>query len=104
MIIRFSGPAGEPKVFQPYSGVRLPGVFVDVGGRSEAPWEWRFLDAMTEGPWARAVWTGTLVAVLIARSATNPGGHLLVIPLRLVGFSCIHGGPIDINAATGQLP
>ena len=47
VIIHSSGSAGEPEVFEPYTGVRLPGVPSDVGGRSEALREWLFLDAMT---------------------------------------------------------
>ena len=42
VIIHSSSSAGEPKVFEPYTGVCLPGVPGDVGGRSEALWEWRF--------------------------------------------------------------
>ena len=39
VIIHSSGSAGELEVFEPYTGVRLPGVPGDVGGWSEAPWE-----------------------------------------------------------------
>jgi hypothetical protein len=38
-IICPSGLTDEPKIFQPYSGVHLPGVLGDVGGQSEARWE-----------------------------------------------------------------
>ena len=55
VIIHSSGSAGEPEVFDPYIGIRFPGVFDDVGRRSEAMWERRFLDAMTKGPWSWAV-------------------------------------------------
>jgi hypothetical protein len=58
VIIRPSGSAGESEVFQPYSGVRLPGVLGDVGGWLKAQWEWRFLNAASEGPWAWTVRTG----------------------------------------------
>jgi hypothetical protein len=102
-VIRPSGSIGEPKIFQPYSRVRLPGVLGDVGGRLEVWQECCFLDAMTEGPWARAIRTGVPVAVLIARSAATPVGHLLVLPLGLVGISHIRSSPIDISAAAGQL-
>jgi hypothetical protein len=50
IIIHSSGLTSELEVFQPYSGVRLPGVLSDVSGRSEARREWRFLDAMNEVP------------------------------------------------------
>ena len=36
--------AGELKIFEPNTGVCLPGVLGDVGGRSEALWEWRSPD------------------------------------------------------------
>ena len=61
VIIHPSGSAGEPKVFEPYTGIRLPGIFGDVGRRSEALWEWRSLDASAKGPWSRAIRAGTSV-------------------------------------------
>ena len=36
IIIHSPGSAGEPEVFKPYTGVRLPGILGDVGRRSEA--------------------------------------------------------------------
>ena len=51
VIIHSSGSAGEPEVFEPYTGIHFPGVFGDVGRWSEALWERRTLDAMTKGPW-----------------------------------------------------
>ena len=50
VIIHFSS-AGEPKVFEPYTGIRSPSVFGDVGRWLEALWERRFLDAVTKGSW-----------------------------------------------------
>ena len=50
-----SSLAGEPKVFEPYTRIRFPSVFGDVGRWSEALWERHFLDAMAKGPWSRAV-------------------------------------------------
>ena len=35
VIIHSFGSVGEPEVFEPYTGVRLPSVLGDVGGRSE---------------------------------------------------------------------
>jgi hypothetical protein len=35
VIIHPSGSTGELEIFQPYSGVRLPGVLGDIGGRLE---------------------------------------------------------------------
>ena len=51
VIIHSSSSVGEPKVFEPYTGVCLPDVPGDVGGRSKALWERRFLDVATKGPW-----------------------------------------------------
>ena len=39
VVIHPSGSVGEPEIFEPYTGVRLPGVLGDVGGRSKAQWE-----------------------------------------------------------------
>ena len=52
VIIHSSGSVGEPEVFEPYTGVRLPGILGDVGRRSEALWERRSLDTSAEGPWS----------------------------------------------------
>ena len=51
VIIHSFGSTGESKVFEPYTGVRLPGVLGDVGGRSEARWEQRSPDMPAKGPW-----------------------------------------------------
>ena len=50
VIIHSSGSVGEPKVFEPYIEIHHPGIFGDVGRRSEALWERRFLDASAKGP------------------------------------------------------
>ena len=50
VIIHSLGSAGKPEVFEPYTGIRLPGIFGDVGRRSEALWEQRSLDASAKGP------------------------------------------------------
>ena len=68
VIIHPSGSIGEPKIFEPNTGVRLPGVLGDVGGWSEALWERCFLDVMTKGPWPQPT-----AGVLIVWSATMPG-------------------------------
>ena len=36
VIIHSSGSVGQPKIFKPYTGIRLPGIFGDVGRWSEA--------------------------------------------------------------------
>jgi hypothetical protein len=74
VVVHLSSPTSEPEVIQPYSRVCLPSIFGDVGGRSEARREWRFLDATTEGLQAQGVRIGASVAFPIARSATMLGG------------------------------
>ena len=51
VIIHSSGPTGESEVFEPNAWVCLPGVFGDVGGRSEMLREWCSPNASAEGPW-----------------------------------------------------
>ena len=55
VIIHSSSSAGEPEIFEPNIGVRLPGVLGDVGGRSKALRERRSLDTLVKGPWSRAL-------------------------------------------------
>ena len=52
VIIHSFGSVGESKVFEPYTGVRLPGKLGDVGRRSKALWERRSLDVLAKGPWS----------------------------------------------------
>ena len=52
IIIHSPGLIGELEVFEPYTGSHLPGIFSDVGRRSEELWERRSLDAPTKGPWS----------------------------------------------------
>ena len=52
VIIHSSCSTGKPEVFEPYTRIRFPGVFGDVGRWSEALWERRLLDATAKGPWS----------------------------------------------------
>ena len=52
VIIDSSSSTGEPEVFEPYTWICFPGVFGDVGGWSEALWEWCSLNATAESPWS----------------------------------------------------
>ena len=61
VIIHPSGSAGEPEIFEPNTGVCLPGVLGDVGGRSEALWERRSPDTPVKGPWSQELRAGTPV-------------------------------------------
>jgi hypothetical protein len=58
-------------------------------------------DRRSTGP-GRPGWA--LVAVVIARSVATPGGHLVVLPLELVGISHVRGDSVDIGTAAVQLP
>ena len=84
IIIHSSGPVGEPEVFEPNTWVCLPGVFGDVGGRSETPWERCSLDTSAEGSWSRALRAGTPVV----RSATAPGARFTA-PLDGLARICV---------------
>ena len=75
VIIHSSSSIGKSEVFEPYTRVCLLGVPGDVGGRSEALWERRFLDAMTKGPWPRAIRAGASVVW----SATMPRVRVLAL-------------------------
>ena len=78
VIIHSSSSVGESKIFEPYTGVCLLGVLGDVGGRSEALWERRSLDATTKGPWPLAIRARALVIYL----ATMPR---MCVPALLYG-------------------
>ena len=89
VIIHSSGSTGELEVLEPYTGVRLPGILGDVGGRSEALWEWRSLDTPIKGPWSWALRAGTLVvwpAIMPGARFTAPldgsAGTHVVYPRR----------------------
>ena len=61
VIIHPSGSVGESEIFEPNTGVHLPSVLDDVGGRSKALWVRRSLDTPAKGPWSWAIWARTLV-------------------------------------------
>ena len=52
VIIHSSGSTGEPKVFEPYTGIRLPSILGDIGRWSDALREQCSLDASAKGPWS----------------------------------------------------
>ena len=102
VIIHSPGSAGETEVFLPYTGIRLPGVFGDVGGWSEALWEWRSLDVSAKGPWSQAIRARTPVV----GSVTMPG-------VRFIGpldgsagtrVACPHHRPVDVIIMPGLMP
>ena len=60
-IIHPSGLVGELEIFEPNTGVRLPGVLGNVGGWSEALWERRSPNTLVKGLWPRALRAGTSI-------------------------------------------
>ena len=102
VIIHSSGSAGEPEVFEPYIGVRLPSILGDVGRRSEALWERRSLDASAKGPWSQAIRARTLVV----GSMTMPGA-CFIAPLNGLArahVACSHHRLMDIIIMPGLTP
>ena len=98
VIIHSSGSAGEPKVFDPYTEIRFPGVFGDVGRRSEALLEWCFLDAMAKGLWSRAipvVWSATMPRARFAAPLDGPTG---------ARAACSHRPMMDVIITPGLTP
>ena len=102
IIIHSPSSVGEPKVFEPYTGVRLPGILSYVGRRSEALWERWSLDASAKGPWSRAIRAGTS----IVGSVTMPGVHFTGPLDGLAGAraACSHRRPMDIIIMSGLMP
>ena len=102
VIIHSSGSAGETEVFQPYTGICLPGIFGDVGRRSEALWERHFLDVSAKGPWSRAIQAGTPAI----RSATMPGVHFTAPLDGSAGahVTCPHRRSVDVIIMMGVMP
>ena len=94
--IHSSSSVGEPKVFEPYTGVHLLGVLGDVDGQSETRWERHFLDAATKGPWPRAI----RARASVIRSAAMPGVRVLILlgcPARAhAARSCRHSMDVII--------
>ena len=86
VIIHSSGSAGEPKICEPYTGVHLPGVLGNVGGRSKALWERHSLDASPKGPGSRAIQARTPVV----QPATMPMVHFAAPVNGLAGVRVAH--------------
>ena len=102
VIIHSFGSTGEPKVFEPYIGVCLPGILGDVGRWSEVLWEQRSLDASAKGPWSRAIQDGTPVV----GSATMPRARFTA-PLdgsAEIRVACPHHRPVDVIIMPGLMP
>ena len=102
VIIHPSGSTSEPEIFEPNTRVCLPSVLGDVGGRSEALWEWRSPDTPVKGPWAWTLKAGTLVI----RSATMPGACFTAPLDGSVGIhvACYCHRSVDVIIMPGPMP
>ena len=102
VIIHPSDSVGDLEIFEPYTGVRLPSVLGDVGGRSEALWERHSLDAYAKGPWSRAIRARTPVvwpATMPRACFTAP-----LDGLARAHVACPHRRPMDIIIIPGLMP
>ena len=52
IIIHSPSSVGKLEVFEPYTGIRLPSIFSDVGRWSKVLWEPCSLDAPAKVPWS----------------------------------------------------
>ena len=100
VIIHSFGAVGEPKVFEPYTGVSFSGVSSDVGGWSKALWERRSLDVTTKGSWPRAIQAGALVVW----SAAMPGVRVLALldGQARTRAACSHHHSMDVIIVPGM--
>ena len=102
VIIHPSGSTGELEIFEPNTGVCLPGVLGDVGGWSEALWERRTPYTPVESPWSRALRAGTPVvwpAIMPRACFTAPldgSGRTHV--------ACPHRHPMDVIIMSSLMP
>ena len=83
VIIHSSSSTGEPEVFEPYTRIRLPSIFSDIGRQSEALGDWHLLDATAKGPWSWDIQARTLVV----QSTTMPR-------VRFLAPSMVQPGPM----------
>ena len=101
VIIHPSGSVGELEIFKPNTGVHLPCVLGDVGGRSEALWEWCSLDTSVKGPWSRTLRARTPVI----RPVIVPGARFTA-PLdgsTRIRVACSHRRTVDIIIMPGLM-
>ena len=99
VIIHSSSSVGEPEVFEPYTGIRLPGILGDVGRRSKAMWERRSLDAPAKGPWSWAIRARTPVVWPTTMSGARFTGPLDG-PAR-AHAACPHRRSMDVIVMLG---
>jgi len=102
VIIHPSNSAGEPEIFKPNTRVCLLDVLGDIGGRSEALWEWCSLDTPIKGPWSWALKTETLVIW----SATMPRARFTapLDDLARTHVVCPYRCPVDVIIMPGLMP
>jgi hypothetical protein len=102
IIIHSFGSAGKSEVFEPYTRIRLPGIFGDVGRWSEALWERRSLDAPAKGLWSQAIRARTPGV----GSVTTPGVRFTGPLNGPIGarVACSHRLPMDVIIMPGPTP
>ena len=96
VIVHSSGSTGELEVFEPNAWVCLPGVFGDVGGRSETMWEWCSPDAPAEGPWPQAL----RARAPVAWPAAAPGARFTTSLDGLVKVHVTSYRTVDVTIAS----
>ena len=101
VIIHPSGSVGEPEIFEPNTGVYLPDVLGDVGGRLEALWERCSLDMPVKGPWSWAlragtpvIWSETMLGACFTASLDGSAG---------IYVACPHRRPVDVIITLGLM-
>ena len=101
VIIHPSGSAGESEIIEPNTGVCLPGVLSDVGGRSKALWEQRSSDTPVKGLWSQALRARTPVLW----PATMPGARFTapLDGLARTRISYPHHCPVDVIIMSGLM-
>ena len=101
-IIHPSSSVGELEIFEPNTGVCLPGVLGDVGGQLKALWEQHSLDASAKGPWSRVIRAGNLVVW----PATMPGARFTAPLDGPAGarVACPHRCLMDVFIMPGLMP
>ena len=100
VIIHSSSPTGKSEVFEPNAWVCLPGVFGDVGGRSETLREWHSLNTLAEGSWPQAL----RARAPVIWPTTAPGARFTTSLDGLAGVrvACCH--TVDIVIMLSRTP
>ena len=102
VIIHPSSSVGELEIFEPNTGICLPGVLGNVGGRSEALREQHSLDTPAKDSWSLALGAGTPVVWLMTMAGAHFNAPLEGSARNCVACSCHR--PVDIIIVLGPMP